>query len=225
MGDAEKSFELSKEEDAKEIYRVFRAVLNSSHVTFSDALELQKSIETQGSKGLYSIGNVFFFYSGIEKVAKAFAAAAVLRESENTATVTVDCAENVLRVGNNEPDMQYPPAQRVDIPRKYITGITVDGQAVNAGDVLIHCRSEERKRKKFTLIPESVEIDGRKVSGEVVISGTGLMVSQIGYRAHIMEDFGIDIGWDAEIISYSRAISGLGCSHRSAQRTRCTEIG
>ena len=209
LGDAEKSFELSKEEDAKEIYRVFRAVLNSSHVTFSDALELQKSIETQGSKGLYSIGNVFFFYSGIEKVAKAFAAAAVLRESENTATVTVDCAENVLRVGNNEPDMQYPPAQRVDIPRKYITGITVDGQAVNAGDVLIHCRSEERKRKKFTLIPESVEIDGRKVSGEVVISGTGLMVSQIGYRAHIMEDFGIDIGWDAEIISYSRAISGL----------------
>lgn len=208
VGCAGTSFELSKE-DVNEIYREFRAALNSSHATFSDTFELQKSIETQGSKGLYSIGDVFFFYSGVEKVAKAFAAAAVLRESENAATVTIDCAENVLRVGNTEPDMQYPPAQTVDIPREYITGITVDGRTVDTGDVLIHCRSEERRRNKFTLVPESVEIGGQEVPGKVVISGTGLMVSQVGYRAHIMEDFGIDIGWDVEIISYSRAISGL----------------
>ena len=121
----------------------------------------------------------------------------------------VDCADNVLKVGNTEPDMQYPPAQTVDIPREYITSITVDGQTVDTGDVLIHCRSEERKRKKFTLIPEFVEIDRQRVSGKVVINRTGLMTSQIGVRAHIMEDFGIDIGWDSEIIPYSRAISGL----------------
>lgn len=209
LGEADKPFELSEEEDIKEIYRAFRAALNSSHVTFSDTFELQKSIETQGSKGLYSIGNVFFFYSGIERVAKAFATAAVLRESENKTTIEVDCAENVLKVGNAEPNMQYPPAQTIDIPRKYITDITVDGQTVDTGDIVIRCRSEERKRKKFTLIPESVEIDGQRVSGKVVINGTGLMISQVGYRAHIMEDFGIDIGWDSEIISYSRAISGL----------------
>lgn len=208
LGEADKQFELNAE-DIKEIYRAFRAALNSSHPTFSDTLELQKSLETQGSKGLYSIGNVFFFYSGVEKIAKAFAAAAVLREGENAATIEVDCAGSVLTVGNTEPDMQYPPAQMVSIPRDCITGITVDGQTVDTGDILIRCRSEERKQKKFTLIPESVEIDGQKVSGKVVINGTGLMTSQVGYRAHIMEDFGIDIGWDSEIISYSRAISGL----------------
>jgi len=193
----------------REIYQAFRATMNSSHATFSDTFELQKSLETQGSKGLYSIGNVFFFYSGVEKVAKAFAAAAVLRRSENTATIVVDCAGNVLTVGNTEPDMQYPPAQTVSIPREYITSIIVDGQTMDTGAVLVRCRSEERKRKKFTLIPESVEIDGQRISGKVVINGTGLMTSQIGYRAHIMEDFGVDIGWDSEIIPYSRAISGL----------------
>ena len=209
LGKADRTFELNGEEDIKEVYQAFRAVMNSSHVTFSDTLELEKSLETQGSKGLYSIGNVFFFYSGVEKVARAFAAAAVLRESQNAATIVVDCASNMLTVGNVEPDMQYPPAQVVSIPREYITSITVDGQVVNTGNVSIRCRSEERKRKKFTLTPESVEIDGRGVSGKVIIDGTGLMISQIGYRAHIMEDFGIDIGWSPEIISYSRAISGL----------------
>ncbi|WP_261598452.1 type I-D CRISPR-associated protein Cas10d/Csc3 [Methanoculleus formosensis] len=210
LGEADKQFELNGEEDIKEIYRAFREALNSSHPTFSDTLELQKSIDaSQASKGFYRIENVFFFYSGVEKVAKAFAAAAVLRESENTATIEVDCTGGVLKVGNTEPDMQYPPAQTVSIPRKCITGITVDGRTVDTGDVLIRCRSEERKRKKFTLIPESVEIDGQRVSGKVAINGTGLMTSQIGYRAHIMEDFGSDIGWDSKIISYSRAISGL----------------
>lgn len=209
LGEAGKPFELSGEEDIKEIYQAFRTTMNSSHVTFSNTFELQKNLETQGSKGLYSIGNVFFFYSGVEKVAKAFAAAAVLRESENTATIEVDCAGSVLKVWNTEPDMQYPPAQTVSIPGEYITSITVDGQTVDTGDVLIRCRSEERKRKKFTLIPESIEIDGQRVSGKVVINGTGLMTSQVGYRAHIMEDFGVDIGWDSEIIPYSRAISGL----------------
>jgi len=59
LGEVDKAFELNKEEDIKAIYRAFRATMNSSHATFSDTLELQKSIETQGSKGLYSIGNVF----------------------------------------------------------------------------------------------------------------------------------------------------------------------
>ena len=210
LGKADKSFELSREEDIKEIYRMFRTVLNSSHPSLSDTLKLQKSIDkTQGSKGLYRIENVFFFYSGVEKAVKAFVAAAVLNESENATIIEVDCTGGVLKVGNGEPDMKYPPTRAVDIPGGYITGITADGKTVNAGDVLIHCRSEERKQNKFTLIPESVEIDGRSVSGKIIIRGTGLMVSQIGYRTHIMEDFGIDIGWDAEIISYSRAISGL----------------
>ncbi|KUK69691.1 MAG: CRISPR-associated protein Csc3 [Methanomicrobiales archaeon 53_19] len=209
LGETGRAFGLNGEEDIREIYQAFRATMNSSHATFSDTFELQKSLETQGSKGLYSIGNVFFFYSGVEKVAKAFAAAAVLRRSENTATIVVDCAGNVLTVGNTEPDMQYPPAQTVSIPREYITSIIVDGQTMDTGAVLVRCRSEERKRKKFTLIPESVEIDGQRISGKVVINGTGLMTSQIGYRAHIMEDFGVDIGWDSEIIPYSRAISGL----------------
>ena len=209
LGEAGQPCQLKGEEDIEEIYRAFRSALNSSHAALSNTFELQKSIQTQGSKGLYSIGNVFFFYSGIENVAKAFAAAAVLRESENTTTIEVDCAGGMLKVGTSEPNMQYPPAQTVDIPRKYITSITIDGQPVDTGDVLISCRSEERKKNKFTLVPVAVEIDGERVSGKVVIHGTGLMTSQVGYRAHIMEDFGVDIGWDAEIISYSRAISGL----------------
>ena len=210
LGKAGKLFELNAEEVIKEIYWAFRAALNSSHRTFSDALELQKSIDaSQAEKGFYKIENVFFFYSGVERVAKAFATAAVLRESENKTTIEVDCAGGVLRVAKKEPYMRYPPAMVVDIPKKYITSITIDGNTVDTGDVLIHCRSEERERGRFTLIPETVEIDGQKVSGKVIINGTGLMASQVGYRAHIMEDFGIDIGWDSKIISYSRAISGL----------------
>ena len=77
-------------------------------------------------------------------------------------------------------------------------------------DVSILCKNEERKKGKYTLILESVEINGKKPEySKIEINGTGLMTSQVGYRLHIKQDFDIDIGWNSEIISYSRAISGI----------------
>ncbi|MDG6249263.1 MAG: type I-D CRISPR-associated protein Cas10d/Csc3 [Methanocalculus sp.] len=209
LGKADAACSLDSREDLETIYQKFRSVLNSSHSAISNPSELQKSIDVQGSKGLYKIEKVFFFYSGLENVAKAFIAAAVMRDQQMGSTIEVDCNSHVLKVKNSEPDTQYPPVSVVDIPQSFISSITVDGNEVNIGDVLIQCDNEERKPNKFTLVPNSVEIDGKAVSGTVVINGPGLMTSQVGYRAHIKDDFGIDIGWNSNIISYSRAISGL----------------
>lgn len=210
LGKKDATCSLDSREDLDGIYWKFRSVLSSSHPVISDPLELQKSIDTsQANKGLYKFDEVFFFYSGLENIVQAFIAAAVIRDKELALTIKVDCNSRVLKVKNSEPDTQYPPVTVVDIPKSFILSVTVNGDEVNVGDVLIRCDTEERKPNKFTLVPEFVEIDGEAVSGNVVITGTGLMTSQVGYRAHIRDDFGIDIGWSSNIISYSRAISGL----------------
>jgi CRISPR-associated protein Csc3 len=194
-----------------EIYKEFEHVLNSCHAAISDPREFSKSINVQGSKGLYSVEEAPFFYSGIPTVMKGFMAAAVLREgSETKVTIEIDLLRHTLKVRNSEPEMQHPPLEIIDIPRSAIVGIKIDEIAVEPEDLQIICRPPQRIKAKYTLIPESVLLSGSKVQGkQIVITGPGLFQSQVGYRYHLREDFGIDIGWDARIISYARAIAGL----------------
>ena len=204
LGEAGQPCQLKGEEDIEEIYRAFRSALNSSHAALSNTFELQKSIQTQGSKGLYSIGNVFFFYSGIENVAKAFAAAAVLRESENTTTIEVDCAGGMLKVGTRA-NMQSP-AQTVDIPGN--TSRASPRRAAGGYRRRPDLPSLRRAEEYHT--GSGSRDDGERVSGKVVIHGTGLMTSQVGTGAH-HGGFLVDIGWDADHILLPRD-SGPGCN-------------
>lgn len=201
----------SDRETITEIYREFERVLNSCHAAISDPSELSKSISVQGSKGLFSVEEASFFYSGIPTVMKGFMAAAVLREEkENKATIEIDLARHRLLVKKSEPEIQHPPMEIIDIPGTAITGIEIDGVVVEPVDIEIICRPPQRKQPKYVIVPESVRLGGQVVEcTQVTITGTGLLPSQVGYRHHIKDDFGIDIGWDAQIISYARAIAGL----------------
>jgi len=194
-----------------EIYREFEYVLNSCHAAISDPKELSKSITVQGSKGLYSIEEASFFYSGIPTVMKGFMAAAVLREEqENKTPIEIDLERHTLLVKKAEPEIQHPPVEIIDIPRSAITRIEIDGAAVEPADIEIICQRNQKTLQKYVIVPESVRLGGKSVEGtQIRIIGTGLFSSQVGYRHHIRADFGIDIGWDAQIISYARAIAGL----------------
>ncbi|NIA11270.1 MAG: type I-D CRISPR-associated protein Cas10d/Csc3 [Nitrospiraceae bacterium] len=201
---------LDSKEDIEEIYDEFKEKLNNAHPAITDPTELHKSKSVQGSKGLYKFDNVNFFYGGLRSIVKAFLAAAVLDNDGKKRKVIIDIENSKIIADGGEPDMKYPPADIIDIPANYITSIKADGKEIDVDDVLIHCSNVERKEGKYTLVPQSVEINGMQVNySKVEIDGTGLMTSQVGYRLHIKEDFDIDIGWGAEIIPYSRAISGV----------------
>jgi CRISPR-associated protein Csc3 len=134
----------------------------------------------------------------------------VIEEDTKNRKVLIDVKNNTITIDVNEPDMQYPPAKFIEIPSDAITSMKADDKEIKVGDVIIHCSSAERKEGKYTLLPQEIAIDGVKVNySKIEINGTGLMTSQVGYRHHIKEDFGIDIGWSGEIIPYSRAISGI----------------
>jgi CRISPR-associated protein Csc3 len=203
--------EVSGRESLVEIYREFEHVLNSCHAAISNPEEFSKSIAVQGSKGLYSVDEASFFYSGIPTVMKGFMAAAVIREeSENKGDIEIDLADQKLLIRKAEPEMQHPLLEVIDIPRKVISKIKIDGVEVEPQDVEILCRPSQETRKKYTLVPEYIRWNGKKVEGtKVTILGPGLFSSMVGYRYHIRKDFGIDIGWDARIISYARAVSGV----------------
>jgi len=204
---------LDSKEDIEEIYDEFRGKMNNAHPAIADPEELHKSKTALGEKGLFKFDDVNFFYAGLKNVLKAFIAAAVLEDTKNQKLI-IDFTASKIKVGNSnaEPSMQYPPADVISIPSKYITSITGDGDEIKKGNVIIRCINEKRepKKEKYTLIPQSVEVNGVGVNySKVEIDGIGLMTSQVGYRHHIKDDFGIDIGWGAEIIPYSRAISGI----------------
>ncbi len=201
---------VDSKEDIEEIYDEFREKLNDAHPAITDPTELHKSKSIQGSKGLFKFDDVNFFCGGLRNIAKAFIAAAVTDKDDKNRKVIIDFVNNKIIADGGEPDMKYPPADFIDIPSNYITSIKADGGEIDVGDVLIHCSNTERKEGKYTLIPQSIEINGREANySKIEIDGTGLMTSQVGYRLHIKDDFGIDIGWGGEIISYSRAISGI----------------
>ncbi|NPV61758.1 MAG: type I-D CRISPR-associated protein Cas10d/Csc3 [Methanotrichaceae archaeon] len=201
---------LESAQDIENIYGHFKEKLNEAHTAISDPKELQRNKSVQGSKGLYKFDNVNFFYSGLRKVLSAFTASAVIEEDTKNRKVIIDIKNNTIIIDINEPDMQYPPAKVIDIPSNAIKSIKADDEEIKAGDVVIHCSSVERKKGKYTLLPQEVEINGEKVNySKIEINGTGLMTSQVGYRHHIKEDFCVDIGWGGEIIPYSRAISGV----------------
>lgn len=201
---------VDSKEDIEEIYDEFKEKLNNAHPAITNPTELHKSKSVQGSKGLYKFDDVNFFYGGLRNIATAFLAAAVMDKDDKNRKVIIDFVNNQIIADGREPDMKYPPADFIDIPSDYITSIKADGEEIDVSDVLIHCLNAERKEGKYTLIPQSVEINGRETShSKIEIDGTGLMTSQVGYRLHIKDDFGIDIGWGSEIISYSRAISGI----------------
>jgi CRISPR-associated protein Csc3 len=203
---------MTSKKDIEEIYDQFKEKLNKAHPAIDDPTILQKNKDSsQGSKGLYIFDNVYFFYAGLKNVLRAFLAASVLEEKKSQ-NLLIDLESHGIKVGssNDEPDMQNPPLNLIDIPSKYIKNIKIDGKDTTSADVLIHCIDEERTNGKYTLIPQTVEISGKQANySKIEIEGTGLMTSQVGYRLHIKDDFDIDIGWDAEIISYSRAISGI----------------
>jgi CRISPR-associated protein Csc3 len=201
---------LNSAKDIEDVYNHFKKNMNNAHSAIKDPSELQKSKNPQGPKGLYKFDNVYFFYSGLRNVLSAFMAAAVLDKDEKNRKVIVDLINNTIIIDMGQPDMKYPPANFIDIPTRYITSIKADQDLVEVGNVVIHCTSKERKQGKYILIPQRVEINGKTADySKIEINGTGLMKSQVGYRLHIRDDFGIDIGWSGEIISYSRAISGI----------------
>lgn len=202
---------LTSREDIDEIYELFKEKLNKAHPAIEDPIILSKSRGLQGSKGLYDFDKVNFFYAGLKNLLRAFLAVAVLEEKK-TQKLLIDFEVHKIKVGStsDEPDMQSPPANAIDIPSKFITSIKGDGKEIAIADVIIHCINQERKRGKYTLIPQTVEINRNRVNySKIEIDGTGLMTSQIGYRLQIKNDFDIDIGWDAEIVSFSRTISGI----------------
>ena len=201
---------LSNEHDIEEIYDQFKNKLNEAHPAISDPLKLYKSKNIDGSKGLYKYDDVYFFYSGLKNVLRGLIAAAVLEKDDKNRKIILNLKDLTISVDGKEPDMKSPPADIIDIPLEYISSIKANNKVISVGDVLIRCKNEERKKGKYTLILESVEINGTKSEdSEIEINGTGLMTSQVGYRLHIKQDFNIDIGWSSEVISYSRAISGI----------------
>ncbi|NJD02545.1 MAG: type I-D CRISPR-associated protein Cas10d/Csc3, partial [Ruminiclostridium sp.] len=201
---------LNSAHDIEEIYEHFKEKLNKAHPAITEPNELSKSIISLGEKGLFKLDNVNFYCAGLDNVIKAFLGAAVLKNDDGNRKVIIDIENHKITADNKEPDMQYPPADVIDIPSKYITSVESNGKEIEAGDIRIYCANEERKKGKYNLIPQSVEINGKKADySKFVINGTGLNTSQVGYRLHLKNDFGIDIGWSGEIISYSRAISGI----------------
>jgi CRISPR-associated protein Csc3 len=121
-------------------------------------------------------------------------ASSVIEEDIKNRKVSIDVKNNTITIDVNEPDMQYPPAKFVEIHSDAIKSIKADDKEIKVADVVIHCSSAERKEGKYTLLPQEIEIDGVKVNySKIEINGTGLMTSQVGYRHHIKEDFGIDI--------------------------------
>jgi CRISPR-associated protein Csc3 len=213
VGKSDIECKFDSKKDVEEIYDEFREKLNNAHPAITDPTELHKSKTALAEKGLFKFDNVNFFYAGLKNVLKAFMAAALLEDTKNQKMI-IDFTASKIKVGtsNDEPSMQYPPADIIFIQSKYITSIRGDGDEIRKGNVIIRCINEKRepKKEKYTLIPQSVEVNGIGVNySKVEIDGTGLMTSQVGYRLHIKDDFGIDIGWGAEIIPYSRAISGI----------------
>lgn len=210
IGKCDIDCKLTDENDIEEIYNQFKNILNEAHPAISDPLELHKSKNVDGSKGLYKYDDVYFFYSGLRNILRGLVTAAVLEKDDKNRKIILDLKENKISIDGNEPDMKYPPANAIDVPSKYISNIKADDKDIDAENVLITCKNEERKKGKYSLIPESVKINGQKSEySKIEINGTGLMTSQVGYRLHIKQDFDIDIGWSSEIISYSRAISGI----------------
>ena len=210
LGDVNTRFDLTNTEQIEEIYQKLIKKIQSSHESLSRPETLQKYIQVQGAKGLFSVEESFFFYSGIHTVTKAFLAAAVMADEKNkSGSIEVDTSGPLLTLNKSDIDMQFPPAHEIQIPPHSIQDIIVNGSSIPVSDVKIQCHNEERKAKKFTLIPDSVFINGKAVSGKITITGIGLMPSMVGYRSHILDDFGVDIGWDESIISLSRAVSGI----------------
>lgn len=210
LGDVKTRFNLTKAEQIEEIYHELIKKIQSSHESLSRPEKLQKYIQVQGSKGLLSVEESFFFYSGIHTVSKAFlAAAAMAGEKSKTGNIEIDTSGPSISLNKSDIEMQFPPAEVIQIPSRFIKEIMVNGSSIPVSDVKIICKSEERKAKKFTLIPDSVSVGKKSVSGNITISGIGLMPSMVGYRSHILEDFDLDIGWDESVIPFARAISGI----------------
>jgi CRISPR-associated protein Csc3 len=210
LGNISSQFSLTNAEQIKEIYDELKNKIQSSHESLTKPEKLQKYIQLQGPKGLFSVEKSFFFYSGIHTVTSAFLAAAVMADEKNKpGIIEVNPLIPALLVNKTELDMQYPPAAEIIIPAQYIKEITTDGSRLPVSDVRIVCQSEERKKKKFTLIPDSVFIGDKAITGKISVSGIGLMPSMVGYRSHILDDFEVDIGWDEIIIPLARAVSGI----------------
>lgn len=210
IGPANISVQLQKPEDIEEIYAKFKEKIQSSHENLSHPEKLQNSLQIQGSKGLYSVEESFFFYAGINGVTKAFLQKAALsKESEKLGTIEIDTGVSQLLLRKSPIEIQYPPADKIDIPKEEISKIIIDEKSVATSDVSIICHGEEIKPKKYVLIPDKVTVGGEKCRGKISIDGIGLLPSMVGYRLHILQDFGIDIGWNERIIPYSRAISGI----------------
>jgi CRISPR-associated protein Csc3 len=210
LGDVNAGFTLNDVGQIEEIYQELIKKIHSSHESLSRPEKLQKYIQVQGSKGLFSVEESFFFYSGIHTVSKAFLAAAVMVDEKNkSGSIEIDTSAPYLTLNKSDIEMQFPPAREILIPAHSIQDIAVNGNKIPVSDVRITCNNEERKAKKFTLIPESVFINGTAVPGKITITGIGLMPSMVGYRCHILDDFSVDIGWDESIIPLARAISGI----------------
>ncbi|MCA1915892.1 type I-D CRISPR-associated protein Cas10d/Csc3 [Methanospirillum hungatei] len=210
LGDKNCSLEFTKSGQIEEIYQELKKKIQSSHESLSRAETLQKYIQVQGSKGLFSVEESFFFYSGIHTVIKAFLAAAVMTsEKDNSGNFEIDTSTPSLTLNKSDLEMQYPPAEVIDVPAHFIKSISVNGNVIPVSDVRIICHGEERKAKKYTLVPDSVFVGEEEVFGLITITGIGLMPSMVGYRSHILSDFGVDIGWDESIIPLARAVSGI----------------
>lgn len=210
LGDVNAGFALNDVGQIEAIYQELIKKIQSSHESLSRPEKLQKYIQVQGSKGLFSVEESFFFYSGIHTVSKAFLAAAVMVDEKNkSGSIEIDTSAPYLTLNKSDIEMQFPPAREILIPAHSIQDIAVNGNKIPVSDVRITCNNEERKAKKFTLIPESVLINGTAVPGKITITGIGLMPSMVGYRCHILDDFSVDIGWDESIIPLARAISGI----------------
>jgi len=210
LGPANTSVQLQKPDEIEEIYVKLKEKIQSSHENLSYPEKLQNSLQIQGSKGLYSVEESFFFYAGINTVTKAFLQKAALsKESEKLGKIDIETETPMLRLLNSNLEMQYPPADKIKISREEISGIIIDGKTVETSDVTIICHGDEIKPKKYVLIPDKVIIEGDECKGKISIEGIGLLPSMVGYKVHILQDFGVDIGWNERIIPYSRAISGI----------------
>jgi hypothetical protein len=130
-------------------------------------------------------------------------------EKDNSGNFEIDTSTPSLTLNKSDLEMQYPPAEVIDVPAHFIKSISVDGNVIPVSDVRIICHGEERKAKKYTLVPDSVFVGEEEIFGLITITGIGLMPSMVGYRSHILSDFGVDTGWDESIIPLARAVSGI----------------
>ncbi|GAB6265338.1 MAG: hypothetical protein STSR0001_07830 [Methanothrix sp.] len=201
---------LESAKDIDDIYNDFKEKLNNAHPAIKDPEILRQNRTIQGPKGLFKFDNANLFYAGIKNVLRAFISLSVLEEDNKNYNIYIDNINNKIIIKSDVPDMNAPPTNAIDISREYITSIKADGVAIKVEDVIIHCVHEKIKSDKYKLIPKNVEINGSIINySKIEIEGIGLLPSQVGYRIHIKNDFGIDIGWDGKITSYTRAISGV----------------